>query len=151
MIHATEVHGNNKAREYLESWQRSLADFDNFRKRMMRDQEQQRQRVKRDVLGSLLSLNDNFQAIASHIPPDLAGHGWAEGVLHVVRQLEEILKEYGLKPIKGKGEKFDPNIHDAVSRDKIDGVMSGQVIEVVRIGYKLGDEVIRPAKVKVAE
>ena len=151
MVHSSEVHGQSRASEYLDGWQRARAELNNYRRRMQEEKEMSRQKIKKEVVTSLLSLSDNFQSMVAHLPVDLAEHGWAQGVRHVARQLETVLDEYGLQAIKGEGEVFNPRIHEAMSQEKVPGVRSGQVVQVLQVGYRLGNEVVRPAKVKIAE
>ena len=151
MVYSSEVHGLSKSGEYLAGWQRARAELDNYRKRVLSEQEQDRRRIKKEVISHLLSLSDNFQAMVSHTPAEMIEHSWVQGVQHVARQLEVVLNELGLNMIKGEGETFDPRVHEAVSQVEEEGVTSGQVLEVVQVGYRMGEDVIRPAKVKVAK
>jgi molecular chaperone GrpE len=81
-------------------------------------------------------------------PADLA---WAEGVELICRKLQSILEAEGLKRIEAEGQKFDPNFHEAIAQEPVEGVESGTVIGIVRNGYMLGERVIRPAMVRVAQ
>ena len=81
-------------------------------------------------------------------PADLA---WADGIELICRKLQSILEAEGLKRIEAEGQKFDPNFHEAIAQEPAEGVESGTVIAVVRNGYMLGERVIRPAMVRVAQ
>lgn len=151
MLHSSEIHGVSKAGEYLSGWQRARADLDNFRRRVHQEQQQQTEQVKRRLIYDLMPLVDNFRAVAIHLPADLKDHVWAQGVLHVTRQLEQLLQHYDVEPIDQSGQPFNPVLHEAVATVEDETASSGLVVEVMQAGYRIGDQVIRPAKVKVAK
>ena len=152
MIHATQIHSSNqKLLEYLAGWQRARAELDNLKKRQYEEQQATRERLTQEIVQSLLGLADNFHAMTDHVPEDMKNHAWTEGVIHIARQMDQVLEEYGVTTIADTNLKFDPNIHEAVTaqgKSKRDG---GQVVKILQVGYKMGDQVIRPAKVKVAK
>lgn len=152
MTHASTLHSPTrlKEQEYLAGWQRARAELDNFRKRLRGEQEHLQQRTRQEVATSLLELTDNFQTMTDHLPEELADHTWAQGVLHIARQLQSLLHDYGVTPINTVGDQFDPSQHEAISHTKHKNTTSGHIVAIVRVGYKVGDTVIRPAKVKVA-
>lgn len=154
MKHASHIHGkkpaSSKEKEYLEGWQRSRAELDNFRKRIQASQGESRERLKRELITSLLSLADNFSAITNHVPADLKDNSWVQGVLHVGRQLDQLLQEFGLEKIGQVSEPFDPVRHEAIAHVKDEKAPPDTVVSVVSPGYKLGQTVIRPAKVSVS-
>ena len=151
MIHSTQAHGFSvREQEYLEGWQRAVADLDNFKKRMTEEQNNQRARAREEVIESMLSLAENFQSIVNHIPAKLAKDNWAQGVTHVSNQFEQILKDNGVSIIRANNREFNPALHEAIETIKDKTLKSGMVIEVIQPGYRMGESVIRPAKVKVA-
>lgn len=154
MIHATEVHGKATSRDqekqYLAGWQRARAELLNYRKRSAQQQADMRQAALRAAIDPLLGLGDNLQSIARHVPAALQTDNWVQGVLHVVRQFETVLQSYNLKPINQAGVPFDPRLHEAVENITDSTVAAGQVAEIIQPGYRLHEQVIRPAKVKVA-
>ena len=125
-----------------------MAELKNFQQRTREQYSSQSVQVKRQLLEPLLQLADNFQAIVAHMPIELKDNAWAQGVLHVARQFEQVLTDYQLKKIGAAGEVFDPTKHEAVEHVPGD-TASGAVVEVVQVGYQLDDTVMRPAKVKV--
>lgn len=150
MINSTPVHSktsSNKEKEYLEGWQRARAELDNFRKRTHEELGSRQERLKGQIIEPLLQLADNFAAMTAHVPETLKEDAWAQGVLHIGRQLEQILQEFGVESIGTIGEQFDPRLHEVVGEEK--GDTPNQVAAVTRAGYKIGDTVIRPAQVKV--
>ena len=151
MTHAHHLHGGPSPKEqsYLDGWQRTLAELKNFQQRTREQYVSQNIQVKRQLLEPLLQLADNFQAIVAHMPTEFKDNAWAQGVLHVARQFDQVLTDYQLKKIGAAGEVFDPTKHEA--GEHVPGATeSGAVVEVVQVGYQLDDTVMRPAKVKVA-
>lgn len=136
----------NKEQEYLEGWKRARADLENFQKRMADNRMQEYAVMKRNISENLIALNDNFKALTDHAPEKK--DAWVEGVLHIARQFDQTLQEFGIETIEETGQVFDPSIHEAV--EEVDGE-EGKVIEIVQAGYKVGDMTIRPAKVKVGK
>lgn len=148
MIPAQKIHGGSgaKEQEYLEGWKRARADLENTKKRMADAHAQHRTSTKREVVESFLSLADNFRSLIDHAPKEQ--DAWIQGVVHVARQFEQILKGFGVKLIADTSIKFNPMIHEAIAEVQGEGEM-GTVIEVVQVGYTLGEIVLRPAKVKI--
>ncbi|MEQ9670672.1 nucleotide exchange factor GrpE [Coleofasciculus sp. G2-EDA-02] len=130
---------------------RMAADFDNFRKRTAKEKEDLEHQVKRNTLGELLSVVDNFERARSHIKPqndgEMAVHKSYQGIY---KQLVEAFKRLGVSPMRPEGMEFDPNFHEAVMRQPSDEYGEGIVIEQLMRGYFLGDRVLRHAMVKVA-
>lgn len=137
-----------KAAENLEGWQRAQAEFVNYRNRMQRDQEMARAGMKGDILRRVLPVLDDLERALSNRP---AGDPWAEGMELIARKFQNILEAEGLTRIPAEGQPFDPNFHEAVSHEPNDEVESGCVIAVTQTGYMLGERVIRPAMVRVAQ
>ena len=138
-----------KEHEYLAGWKRARADLENLQKRTDIEKQTYRTFLKRDIAETLIPLADNFRSLVAHAP-DTADNPWAAGVVHVARQFEQTLADFGIEVIEKIGEAFDPAIHEAVeevgSEDQV-----GKVVEVVQAGYKIGDTTIRPAKVKIGK
>ena len=137
-----------KASEYKDSWQRSLADFQNYKRRIERDNEMMRFSMKGDIVKKVLPVLDDLELALQNCPDDDA---WANGIELIARKLQNILESEGVKRIEAKGLAFDPNFHDAITHEPSEEVESGHVIDVVRNGYMLGERVVRPASVRVAQ
>lgn len=136
----------NKEQEYLDGWKRARADLENFQKRMADTRTREQLAIKRDVAESLIALNDNFRSLTEHAPD--TKDSWVAGVLHIARQFDQTLQDFGVETIEATGVPFDPSIHEAV--EEVQGEEGpGTVQEIVQAGYKIGDSVIRPAKVKI--
>ncbi len=143
-----------KRDEYLELAQRTKADFENFRKRMTAEVQAAAVRGKVQLAREVVpALDDLERAIeAAGLDPDGDSEdGFAHGVLLVFRGLRETLGRNGIEAVDPKGEKFDPNQHEALSTMPVDGTESGVVVEVMQKGYRFGDQLIRPARVVVSE
>jgi molecular chaperone GrpE len=126
---------------------RTLADFDNYRKRTEREKEDFRKYAVANSLRELLPVLDNFDRALDHAEE---GDDFHRGVLMIYKQLFDVLKKAGLRPIDETGVKFNPNIHEAVIREEDPKVPSHTVTAVLQKGYFLHDRVLRPALVKVA-
>ena len=144
-----------KKDEYLELARRTQADFENFRKRMAQEVQAAGVRGKGQVAQEVVpALDDLERAIeaAGLDPEGDSEDGLAHGVLLVFRSLREGLKRNGIEAVDPKGEKFDPNQHEALSTlPGPEGTAPGTVVEVLQKGYRLDDKLIRPARVVVSE
>ncbi len=137
----------SKEQEYLDGWKRARADLENMKKRMADTLQSQQSAMKKDIAYSLVALADNFRSLAEHVPN--ASDPWAAGVLHVGRQFEQTLSEFGVEVITDIGKEFNPALHEAIEEVEKEGESPGTIVEVVQAGYKIGQSVIRPAKVRV--
>ena len=138
----------SKTTEYKDSWLRSQAEFQNYRKRIERDNELTYISLKGDIIKKILPVLDDLERALQNRSGDDA---WANGIELIARKFQNILQSEGIKRIEAVGKEFDPNLHEAVSHEPVDGVQSGHMIGVVQTGYMLGDRVIRPALVRVAQ
>jgi molecular chaperone GrpE len=135
--------------ELTESLQRLQAEFENYKKRQAEEQAATMVRAKEMVLNELLPALDNFDLAASHLPAELEGNSWAQGMQYVGQQLTQKLDDLGVKKIVPAGEEFDHNLHEAIEHvqsDKPEGIIT----DVITPGYQIGDRVVRPARVKVS-
>jgi molecular chaperone GrpE len=144
-----------KSAEYLDGWQRSQAEFQNYKRRVERERTEMMQGMTGKVIARYLDILDDFdRAMRGQPAPaevaDADWPKWAEGINLIYRKFQNVLDAEGVTRIEAEGKDFDPNLHEAVVHEESDGHASGQIIEVLRHGYKLGDRVIRPALVKVA-
>lgn len=137
-----------KASEYRDSWMRSQAEFQNYKKRLERDHEMTRAHMKGDIVKRLLPVLDDLERALQNRP---AGEPWTDGIELIVRKFQSALESEGIKRIEAEGAEFDPNFHEAISHEPNEEVESGHVIAVVQNGYMLGERVIRPALVRVAQ
>jgi molecular chaperone GrpE len=133
---------------YLELAQRAQADFENYRKRTAKDVASAGERAKIGLVRDLLPVVDNLErALASADDKDSA---LAEGVRLVLNDVQGVFAREGVTALVPDGDEFDPTVHEALSTRSEDGAKPGVVLEVVEKGYRLGDTVIRPARVVVS-
>jgi len=137
-----------KLADSVEGWQRSVADFQNYKKRVDRDRENDKVLMKGDIIKKVLPALDDLERALQNRPADNA---WANGIELIARKLQNLLDAEGLKRIETEGVEFNPNFHEAISHEPAENVASGHVIAVVQNGYMLGERVIRPALVRVAQ
>src|SRR5579859_414528 len=140
--------------EYLDGWQRSRAEFANYKRRMEKEQSEAFQNAIARVFGRFVDVLDDFDRAVQDRPADddvTALAKWAAGVSLIQRKLQNILDAEGVERIKAEGQTFDPALHEAVTHEDSDQHAPGQVIGVVRQGYRIGDRIIRPALVRVAK
>jgi molecular chaperone GrpE len=128
-------------------YMRTLADFENYRKRADREKNEFFKYALAGVLKDLIPILDNFDRALEH-----AGEGddFHKGVALIYKQMWDVLQRHGLRPIEQAGVPFDPKIHEAVIREENPSVPSQTVVAVLQKGYFLHDRLLRPAMVKVA-
>ncbi len=134
--------------ELTEALQRERADATNIRRRHEEQLTSVRTHAKVNVIRELLPVIDNFERALKHVPKDLEGNDYVKGVQGVVKQFEKTLADLGVERIKTVGEPFDPKFHEAVMMEEGDGAQE-IVSEELQSGYKVGDDVIRHAMVRV--
>jgi molecular chaperone GrpE len=137
-----------KLEELTLALQRERADAINLRRRHEEEMVSLKSRLKASVVRDLLPVIDNFERALKHIPEDLKDNDLVKGVQGIVKQFEKTLADIGVERIKTTGEEFDPRYHEAVSMEEGDGDKE-IVSDELQAGYKLGDEVIRHAIVRV--
>jgi molecular chaperone GrpE len=151
-----------KADEYLDLAQRTRADFENYRKRAAREtaaaQERGIAKLAKELLPAVDNLDRALEAAQSSAAPGAAGAAQADngtatlmsGIKLVHEDVIAALARAGIERFSPEGERFDPQLHEAVAQIPADGAESGTVVEVYQRGYRLGEFVIRPARVAVA-
>ena len=137
-----------QAKDNLDKYIRQLAEFENFRKRSNSEKTAMYSNGVRDTVEKLLPVIDNFERAVE--AADDKEDPMYKGVEMILQQFMEILENLGVKEIPSKGEPFDPNVHSAVMHIDDESCDENVVVEVFQKGYTLGDKVIRPSMVKVA-
>ena len=135
----------------LDGWQRALADLSNARKRFDRQTQLSFTNATVDVVSKLLPVMDDFDRALQNVPEEIAENSWFEGLGGVMRKMDRILESIKAERIPSVGETFDPNVHEALSTESSDEYESGVVTRELQGGYRIGERVIRPALVYVAE
>jgi len=152
-----------ESQNYLDGWKRCQADFENYKKMQIESQREFVKYAGQNIVMQIIPVLDNFHMSTDHIPEDQKDGGWVVGIMHIQKQLENVLAENGVEEISAKeGDKFDPAIHEAIqSSDKKQETKDKEeaheprtnnqelVKKIVMKGYKMGDKIIRPVKVIV--
>jgi molecular chaperone GrpE len=139
----------SQSEEHLRNWQRSAADFSNYKRRTDDERATTAQFANALLIGKLLSVLDDFDRALENVPAD-AYESWLEGVRLVDRKLRAVLESEGVTEIEALGLPFDPNVAEAVVHEDTTEYPDNQVIGELQRGYRLHDRVIRPALVRVA-
>jgi molecular chaperone GrpE len=137
-----------RAENYLVNWQRTQADFANYRKRAEQERKETTELASSTVIMNLLTVVDDFERAFASLPNELEESSWIEGIKMIYNKFKATLEAQGLTEIKAKGEPFDPHFHDAVMGQEGD---EGIVIDEVQKGYMFKDKVIRPSMVVVGK
>ena len=137
-----------KIGELTEALQRERADAMNVRRRTEEERAQLGEFYKAMVMRELLPALDNLDRALKHVPKELKDHDYVKGVQGVAKQFEDCFAKLGVESIKTVGEPFDPKLHEAISVEDAGGQVE-IVCEELQPGYRIGDEVIRHALVKV--
>jgi molecular chaperone GrpE len=137
--------------EFKDLLLRKSAEFDNYRKRTDRDRQSLSESITGGVLEELLPLVDDLER-AQKAEAGVDGvETYRRGVELILKQLEDLLRKRGVKPIESLGADFDPHYHQAVVYEPAEGRREGEITEEFRRGYMLGDRLLRPSMVKVAK
>lgn len=129
---------------------RTLAEFDNFRKRTISEKAGIYDNGVKDTVEKFLDVSDNFERAVTFTAEEEKNTALYKGVEMILNQFNEILDNLGVKEVAGTGEPFDPNVHNAVMHIEDESLGENVIAEVLRKGYTYKDKVIRPAMVKVA-
>jgi len=138
-----------QAAEYLAGWQRAKADYINFKKETEDKQKMIFEFANATLLLEILPIYDNLKKAIALIGEEK--NNWIEGIKQIKKQMEDLFKDHGIEEIKTIGEKFNPEFHEAISKEKKEGVESGIIITESSSGYLLKGKVLVPAKVVVSE
>jgi molecular chaperone GrpE len=128
---------------------RTAAEFDNYRKRMDRERRDLVEYAASDVLAEMLPIVDNLERALQ--APAGGDEAFRKGVELIHKQMLDLLRKRGVRPIEAAGQMFDPNFHNAVIHEASSSHQEGEVIEELQRGYMIGDRLLRPAMVKVAK
>ncbi|MGH9857090.1 MAG: nucleotide exchange factor GrpE [Acidobacteriota bacterium] len=153
MIHATALHSAplGREQEYLAGWQRDRAALHNMRKTEEARYAEARVHAHSQAIEPFLAIADNFRSLVVHAPEGKEEDAWVQGVLHISRQVDGVLESLGVQLINPRGQTFDPGEHEAIEQIEADEFTSGTVTDVLQVGYKMKNKVMRPAKVRVAK
>lgn len=135
----------------LAGWQRAQADYQNLKKESAQNRLDSIKLANKSLIENLIPVFDNFALAIKHLPAELQANNWAQGIIFIHKQLQDILLAEGVEIIDPMGGQiFDPNMHEAVdSIESADGLETNTIVEVLQVGYKLNGSLIRSARVKV--
>jgi molecular chaperone GrpE len=143
---------DRQAQEYIAKYRQAAAEFEDARLRLRREIGKDIERARRDVLSEMLDVLDNLDRAVESARQGTSPDALRQGVELVQRQFLSKLESLGVKRIQVEGEVFDPSVHDAVTTIPSSApAQDGRVVGVIRHGYRIGDEVLRPASVAVAK
>ncbi len=140
-----------KAQEYLDGWKRAKADYINYKKEVEAREREMADFAVAAVATRLIPIADNLHEAFKHVPQDLKNSEWIRGMEQINKQIEDILSGLGLKRIKTVGEKYDPNLHEALAMEAREGFNSDIIFEEIKSGYTLHGKTMIAAKVRVAK
>jgi molecular chaperone GrpE len=140
-----------EASENRSAWERSAADFANYRRRTQQQREDELGLANEGLLLKLLAVADDLDRAVAHVPAELQSSPWVEGINAIDRKVRSLLDSEGVTPIDVAGSPFDPRIHEAVFHEETADVPDGHVTNELQRGYRIRDRVLRPALVAVAK
>jgi len=135
--------------EYLAGWQRSRADFLNYKKEEMERMGEALKYAGKEVILNILPALDSFELAEKNLTAELKDDEKIKGLLKIKEQILSALTRQGIEKIKTDGEKFNPELHEAIEEVEIEGQETGVVVEELQKGYMMNGRVLRPAKVKI--
>ena len=143
-------------KDALENWKRCLADFDNYKKRLEEARKDTIKYATENIILQLLPIIDNFESSVAHIPNDKRDEAWTQGIMYIKKQLEDVLRGNGVEEIGVKvGDNFDATVCEAIDDNNCNDdckqkkKFKNKIKKIVLRGYKIGNKVIRPARVVV--
>ncbi|MEO5635044.1 MAG: nucleotide exchange factor GrpE [Candidatus Paceibacterota bacterium] len=139
--------------EYLTGWQKERADFANYKKQEEERHANFSEAMRERILSKFLTVMDSFNmAFANKAVWEQVSKNWRDGIEYIYSQMNNVFEEYGVKPVGVVGEPFDPNIHQSLEMERTEEKGKDHTVSaVIQKGYKLGDRVMRPARVNVYE
>ena len=137
-----------KADSYYKNWQRTAADFANYKKRVEQERTEMSRLTKAALVINLLPIYDDLDRATTTVDSHLAGLNWVQGVLAIHQKFSRLLEALDVKELTAAGEVFDPGLHEAIGQQP---GPEGRVLHVAQKGYMLGDKVLRPAMVIVGD
>tara|TARA_B100001750_G_C15308368_1_gene495909 strand:- start:191 stop:784 length:594 start_codon:yes stop_codon:yes gene_type:complete len=144
----SSVDEKKRAEDYLDNWQRSQADFSNYKRRMEQERTDLIRYSGASVVGSLLSVVDDMERALVNVPPQMLTMTWVEGIAIIYKKLVGALESHGVIEIETSGQEFDPHLHQAISQ--VAGP-EGVIVTELQKGYKMHDRILRPSLVQVGD
>jgi len=151
---AEEKTAEQLSEDYLSNWKRALADYDNLKRETTKEKAEMAQFAQAMSAMNFIGVYDNYKKALAHRPntaDSKAVEQWLVGVECIKKQFVETLKQLGIEEIKTVGEKFDPALHEAVGEETLEGGGESEIVKEIEGGYKMGEKVIKAAKVIVSK
>ncbi|MDD1778738.1 MAG: nucleotide exchange factor GrpE [Candidatus Helarchaeota archaeon] len=137
-------------KEWFDKYARLQAEFENFRRRSLKEKDEYIKYASSQIILKLLTTLDNFEVMLKNLEPKLKSNDF-KGIQMIYKELYGMLEKEGLTPIKAKGEKFNPFVHEILTVDNTDSCPEDTITEEFQKGYKFKDQVLRTSKVKIAK
>lgn len=139
---------SEKIDELTEATKRSMADLQNYKRRIEEEKQVFMKFASANVFMDVLPLYDSLERANEHLPKDLAENDWVKGIQGIIKQFEQIMQQFKIEKMKTVGEKFDHNKHEAIASGPGEKDI---ILEEAESGYIMEDHTLRPAKVKVGD
>lgn len=141
-----------QATDYMHRWQRSAADFINYKRRAEQERDESTRFANQALVTQLLAVLDNFERAFMTLPRELLTLSWVVGVHMLYQQLHGLLMQQGLEPVHPKEEeRYDPQQHEAIAYEPATGKADGTIVSTFQTGYRMHSRLLRPALVRVAQ
>jgi molecular chaperone GrpE len=151
-LRARAERAEQEAADNKAAWQRSAADFSNYRRRTEQQREEELGLANEMLLLKVLSVADDFDRAIAHVPPDQQGSPWVEGISAIDRKLHALLDSEGVRESEpAEGQPFDPRQQEAIAYEETTAVPDGTVLRELQRGYRIRDRVLRPSLVSVGK
>lgn len=137
--------------EYLEGWKRAKADYLNLKKESAKREEEIVKFSNAALIMGLLPVFDHLKLSFKHVPKEHADSQWVKGIEHIIAEFRALIQNIGIEETKTVGEQFNPEFHEAVAKEKVEGKEHGIIIEEVQPGYLYHGKPLQAAKVKITE
>jgi molecular chaperone GrpE len=133
--------------EYKSGWMRAQADYQNLQKEVERKRSEWVKMSEVQILEDFIPVYDNFKKAFTYEVDTQKLENWKKGIEYIMKQFGDILGRYSVETIKTVGEKFNPEMHEAVGEEEVEGMEAGMIVREVESGYKSGDRIIKCSKV----
>ena len=151
VMHQKAKDAYSKNEDFQDKYVRVVADLENLKRRQIKEREDAVLRTRSQIICDLLPTLDAFQMGMQEVEKDESIKNIFIGISMAYKQMENVLREYGLELINPKGSEFDPRYHEALSYESSDEIEKGLVLQTVRTGYKMKDKLLRPASVIISQ
>ncbi len=139
------------AEEYLNGWKRAKADYLNLKKDSAKREQEIVQFANAALIIELLPIYNHLKLALKHAPQEQKSHQWMKGIEHIATEFKTLLSNINIHEIETAGKTFDPELHEAVAKEKIEGKEHGEILEEIQPGYIYHGKTLQAAKVKIAE